>query len=592
VTTFKTSDGLFVRKGIIVDFPKFEWRGSKRSQVWEHLYKRNFSWGGPPSPQLLEVFRDQYVVVLSPEPYGRLDATDAGIQKTFAAFKTAYDKGARAFCVKFDDIGLTLDKPSGTYDRFGGSYAKAILHYLKTLNGLLQQLDPANTLYWLPQTYWLCHFELPTFTAEVRALGGLPAGIGLAWTGWAVASRRITETDVCDFLAAYGWKEGWPRGVIYDNYGRASESYALSEAQYFAMDGRDSGLCKHLRGLFDERGSCVGRITYSDYLWNPDAYDPERSLKLACRELGGPSGHRRLLEFLRLYNGTAAFTGSASREELVKEMKSKLVELKRLQEMASAAIREAPLVKRIEAETRGNLADEIKSDVECRFAKAAQMERFGWCDVAVKRATTQLEIDAEVEAAWAEATPLGNFVAFVKRNSPEVAPVPPEEQSEVRFLYDGDRLYLLARLKCPERLQPPGWITGLGKVGDDYVYNWRWQSIELFLDPEHDHTNAFQIIIDPLGRKTDQYLGLQGRGFPPGGLWDSGVEVKVKLLDKEWIVEAAIPFGAFKHVPKSGDVWGVLVGRTGAKGHSLCPVVYGGVRGFHCPEHYGHLKFN
>lgn len=145
--------------------------------------------------------------------------------------RESYEKGTRNFCVKFDDTGLDLDKESGTDKLFQKNYAKAIIHYLKELGRSLKAIDPQNTLYWLPQTYWNGHFEFMSFSSELLSVGGVPGGVGLCWTGSKVVSETITVDDVREFLDRYGWKEGSPRGVIYDNFGRARESYALTEAQ-------------------------------------------------------------------------------------------------------------------------------------------------------------------------------------------------------------------------------------------------------------------------------------------------------------------------------------------------------------------------
>lgn len=294
---------------------------------------------------------------------------------------------------------------------------------------------------------------------------------------------------------------------------------------------------------------------------------------------------------MELYNETESFTSSVSHSELVAEMKSKLSRLRTFQKRASMAIRESFLSKLIGSTTRSNPADDFEKDEELRLEKVSQMERFGWRNILCKRTSAPPTIDGRPEKLWEKAEPLTDFITYPTKKRVEVSRMPEEYQSEIRFLYDDTNLYFLGRMKYEHRPQLPSRYRDLPRVGNDYPYNWRYRCVELFFDPTHHHLNYFQIVVDILGRKTDQYGGIPGRGFPAGARWDSKIELRATLLEKEWIVEGAIPFDSFKAKPSSGSVWGFFVGRKSARGNTMCSLLLGGVVGYHKVSQYPHLIF-
>jgi hypothetical protein len=126
-----------------------------------------------------------------------------------------------------------------------------------------------------------------------------------------VISWAIPTQCLKDYRELYGL-EG--RAQVYDNFGRGGE--------YFAYSGRDKDLWQEVECVFPERGTPVTRITVYDYLWNPEAYDPARSLKLAVRELAGrdPQLYRALWEYVGYYNRHRDFASYPPREEVIRRL--------------------------------------------------------------------------------------------------------------------------------------------------------------------------------------------------------------------------------------------------------------------------------
>ncbi len=271
----------WIREGEIRDRPGFPLRGGKRPLLFEARYRANLSYEkGLDDPRFLAAGRTRFVPVLSPG--GELDATEEGVARAERFFRRWHARGARRFAIEFDDVpfGLTPE----TRDRFGG-YPRAIAHYLRECRTRLRRIDPGAVLYWLPQTYWSHHPLLPRFARDVGREGGLPPDLGLVLTGPEVVSRRIRAEDLERVRRAFGLTR---KVLLYDNRGR--------EGDHGPLRGRGAALPRVVEGIVGERGEVLNRITRLDYAWNPRAYDPDRSLLLACREIVGPAAAPALAE--------------------------------------------------------------------------------------------------------------------------------------------------------------------------------------------------------------------------------------------------------------------------------------------------------
>jgi hypothetical protein len=114
---------------------------------------------------------------------------------------------------------------------------------------------------------------------------------------------------------------------------------------------------------------------------------------------------------------------------------------------------------------------------------------------------------------------------------------------------------------------------------------WHDDCIELFLDPQHDHTNYFHFIVNSVGTRYD--------GVGLDRTWSAPWTAKASRAADAWYVEIAFPFAALKAAPpKTGTVWGFNLDRERLAGGSLQLYNWADVRGdFHSPKLFGHLWF-
>lgn len=183
---------------------------------------------------------------------------------------------------------------------------------------------------------------------------------------------------------------------------------------------------------------------------------------------------------------------------------------------------------------------------------------------AAARIETPPVIDGRLgDAVWASATALSGFT---QREPVEGAAV--SERTEVRFVHDGDALYVGAWLF--DR-RPEGLVTGQtlrdASLGDADAFI-------LVLDTYRDSVNGFVFGTSPAGIEFDGQVSNEGQGGGAGGQrqqatsgagfnvnWDGRWQVATTRDAEGWYVEMRIPFSTLRY-PRSGpQTWGLNIER-------------------------------
>src|SRR5437660_5345235 len=159
-------------------------------------------------------------------------------------------------------------------------------------------------------------------------------------------------------------------------------------------------------------------------------------------------------------------------------------------------------------------------------------------------APARLTIDGRLdEPAWASATPI---TQLTQRDPDEGAP--PSETTDVRILYDGEALYVGARLFDSA---PRGIIARLGRR-DVSTHS---DEFRVLLDSYHDRRTAFEFAVNAAGVKRDMLLGDDGGYDDPS--WDPVWRVATSVDSLGWTVEMEIPFSQLRFSEAPVQVWGV-----------------------------------
>lgn len=146
---------------------------------------------------------------------------------------------------------------------------------------------------------------------------------------------------------------------------------------------------------------------------------------------------------------------------------------------------------------------------------------------------------------------------------------PPIQQTFVRMLWDDNHLYVGAKL-----MEHDLWATLMQH--DDIIF--RDNDFEVFIDPNNDGSQYFELEINALGTVMDLFMHkTYKKGGPMDMKWNStGMKSAVYLQgtlnnnadqDKYWTVEMAIPFeclkreGRISHA-KEGQTWRINFSRV------------------------------
>lgn len=157
-------------------------------------------------------------------------------------------------------------------------------------------------------------------------------------------------------------------------------------------------------------------------------------------------------------------------------------------------------------------------------------------EVFVKYIDTSIEIDGTLnESVWSQIEPAKNFWQYFPKDT-----VQAQNQTEIRFLYDDQKLYVGIKVYT---------------IGDDYIVpslrrDFRAggsDNVTLMFDTFSDGTNAFLFGSNPEGVLREALVsggGKEIRGFTTS--WDTKWIGETKQYDNYYICEWAIPFSAFK----------------------------------------------
>ncbi len=111
----------------------------------------------------------------------------------------------------------------------------------------------------------------------------IPEDVLVYWTGPVVRSRRIQEREIADWTARTGRKPFLWDNTIYAHFQPYWVGYAFNP--YY--NRFPSSLPELLAGPGIHLNSSAephylpGFLTFADYMWNPEAYDPQRSIRRA-----------------------------------------------------------------------------------------------------------------------------------------------------------------------------------------------------------------------------------------------------------------------------------------------------------------------
>jgi len=235
--------------------------------------------------------------------------------------------------------------------------------------------------------------------------------------------------------------------------------------------------------------------------------------------------------------------------------------------------------------------------------------------VCYRAATTPVINGRLDDEAWKTAPWTADFVSIDGHTDP-----PPRFWTRARMLWDDTFFYVAAELEEPD-------VWGTLTQRDAVIYN--DNDFEVFIDPDGDTANYYELEVNPLGTVFDLMLVRTYRdGGPYIAAWDiAGLQLAVDVRgtlnrsgdkDEGWSVELALPWAILREAapgrrpPRSGEQWRVNFSRVewpfevenGRYRRRLDPKTGRpaasddwtwapqGVKDIHMPERWGYVQFS
>jgi hypothetical protein len=168
----------------------------------------------------------------------------------------------------------------------------------------------------------------------------------------------------------------------------------------------------------------------------------------------------------------------------------------------------------------------------------------------VRVAEGAIRLDGRLdESAWEQAVAVSDFT-----QKEPVEGAPTTEPMEVRFAYDGDALYVGARMysRNPSAIQAPlGRRDNMGSQAEQFFIS---------LDTYHDRRTAYTFGVSASGVRLDRYHPRDDEesadtGFDP--VW----EARTAIDSQGWTAELWIPFAQLRFIDTPDQVWGLNIAR-------------------------------
>ena len=152
------------------------------------------------------------------------------------------------------------------------------------------------------------------------------------------------------------------------------------------------------------------------------------------------------------------------------------------------------------------------------------------------------------EAVWQSAPAITNLT---QREPDEGSPA--IENTEVRFAYDDDALYVGARMFSRDPRAIRALVTRRDREGNS-------EQIVVSLDTYRDHRTAYTFSVTPAGVRIDYYHASDSEGDRDSD-WNPVWEAATDIDSLGWSAELRIPFNQLRFSPGESQEWGVNVVR-------------------------------
>jgi hypothetical protein len=183
------------------------------------------------------------------------------------------------------------------------------------------------------------------------------------------------------------------------------------------------------------------------------------------------------------------------------------------------------------------------------------------------------------DKCWSNATMASGFISVDGQWA--------HKQTTVYVTYDNTYLYIAFECNesTPEKIKKTA-------IKNDDLKIFGGETVELFLDTNHDHQTYYHIGINPWAAQYEAACSIGEKEVFRKSNWNPDWELKTRIGDNRWVAEMRIPLTSFgSDSPASGAVWGINFARSNRTGKSGFASWAAVQEGFNRPDKFGKIIF-
>ncbi|MBE6783110.1 MAG: beta-N-acetylglucosaminidase [Ruminococcaceae bacterium] len=208
------------------------------------------------------------------------------IEKT----KQLYEIGINCFGLLLDDIDeeLAFKEDKAVFGETVNAHIDLINRYYNSL----KEIDSSIRLTICPTLY---HGKGNEY--YISKLGkNIPSDVSVFWTGRDICSRELTSPEAIRFI-----ENTYHKPLYWDNY-PVNDCSMYNEMHISPIINRDTDLYKYSEGIISncmEYAECskIPLITFADYLWDSENYNPQKSWENAINQVVGKENADNFIVF-------------------------------------------------------------------------------------------------------------------------------------------------------------------------------------------------------------------------------------------------------------------------------------------------------
>ncbi len=205
---------------------------------------------------------------------------DAEFEILMNKTKQLYSIGIRCFGLLLDDIDEEL-----AFEEDKAAFGETVNAHIELINRYYNALKEINASIRLTVCPTLYHGKGNEY--YISKLGkSIPTLVSVFWTGRDICSRELTSLEAVRFVECT-----YHKPLYWDNY-PVNDCSMYNEMHISPIIGRDLDLYKYSEGIISncmEYAECskIPLITFADYLWDSENYDPQKSWESAIKQVVG-----------------------------------------------------------------------------------------------------------------------------------------------------------------------------------------------------------------------------------------------------------------------------------------------------------------